>query len=233
MSSMTQSNSGLIPLSPAHSASFDVDAQRCFTPLCPDELPVPGGNEIVHALNRQASWARYRLGSKDAHCASAAWVTQDAQRIAQAIPAADNPAPEELDVYWPRHAEPGTPGFELIPGLPAPTEYDFFVWKGVEPCLHPYGACYHDRAERLSTGVIEFLRQRQVKSVLVGGLALDYCVKTTALQLQRAGFRVILHRAACRAIGADSGRLAEAELLAAGVIIIDHLDQLQVQEPAA
>jgi hypothetical protein len=26
-------------------ASFDVDAQNTFTPLCPNELPVPGGTE--------------------------------------------------------------------------------------------------------------------------------------------------------------------------------------------
>lgn len=66
---------------------------------------------------------------------------------------------------------PGTPGFELLDDLPAPLDYDYFVWKGVEPDLHPYGACYHDLAEKRSTGVIEFLRQNDVDLVLVGGLA--------------------------------------------------------------
>ena len=28
-------------------ASFDVDAQKGFTPLCPNELPVPEGDTIV------------------------------------------------------------------------------------------------------------------------------------------------------------------------------------------
>ena len=27
-------------------ASFDVDAQKSFTPLCPNELPVAGGDQI-------------------------------------------------------------------------------------------------------------------------------------------------------------------------------------------
>lgn len=31
---------------PSKIASFDVDAQKGFTPLCPDELPVPGGDAI-------------------------------------------------------------------------------------------------------------------------------------------------------------------------------------------
>src|SRR5918911_660012 len=37
-----------------------VDAQRGFTTLCPDELPVPGGLEIVPAVNRllDRPWAR-------------------------------------------------------------------------------------------------------------------------------------------------------------------------------
>lgn len=226
-------SSRTLPIERARTASFDVDAQCCFTPLCPQELPVPGGDEIAAALNAQAGYARWRLGSKDAHSAHAAWICGDRAKIAQAIAPEDNPAPAELDVYWPRHAEPGTPGFALVPGLPAPSEYDFFVWKGVEPLLHPYGACYHDRGERLSTGVIEFLRQRQVDTVLVGGLALDYCVKTTALQLARAGLRVIVHLAACRALSASAAEHSLHELAQAGVRWIEQLDELQPQESAA
>ena len=29
-------------------ASFDVDAQKSFTPLCPDELPVPDAVSYTH-----------------------------------------------------------------------------------------------------------------------------------------------------------------------------------------
>ncbi len=42
---------------PSKIASFDVDAQKGFTPLCPDELPVPGGDAIGAALNQLASRA--------------------------------------------------------------------------------------------------------------------------------------------------------------------------------
>jgi nicotinamidase/pyrazinamidase len=31
----------------ARTAAFDVDAQNGFTPVCPDELPVPGGDHII------------------------------------------------------------------------------------------------------------------------------------------------------------------------------------------
>jgi nicotinamidase/pyrazinamidase len=203
-------------------ASFDVDAQRTFTPLCPDELPVAGGDEIASELNRQAQLARWRLGSKDAHSPKAVWVTDDADRVGKPGVPGDN-----VEEHWPVHAVPGTEGFELVPGLPRPAEYDFFVWKGVELDMHPYGACYHDIAETMSTGVIEWLRARDVSHVLVGGLATDFCVRATARQLAETGFDVVLNRAACRGIAEDSTRDALEELNKAGVRIVADAGDLE------
>ncbi|WP_347506235.1 isochorismatase family protein [Pseudomonas anguilliseptica] len=173
-------------------ASFDVDAQKGFTPLCPDELPVAGGEQIAPALNELASRAHLRLGSKDAHSPHAAWIA-------------------------PSHAQ-------ML--KPLPLDYDYFVWKGVEPDLHPYGACYHDLAEKRSTGAIEFLLHNGVQRVLVGGLALDYCVKTTALQLRRAGFEVGVYLPACRAIAEATAQNACSEMCAAGIELYASLDEL-------
>ncbi|QSX33212.1 nicotinamidase [Shewanella avicenniae] len=194
-------------------ASFDVDAQRTFTPLCPNELPVSGGDEIAAELNAQAALADYRIASKDAHSANAKWVVDAPEKMLQPLNYAD------ADLTWVRHAEPGTDGFELIPGLPNPAEYDFLVYKGVEAAMHPYGACYHDLGNRISTGVIEWLQQKEVTTVIVGGLALDFCVKTTALQLADAGFRVYLNLAACRAISEAGANAACDEMQAAGIIL--------------
>lgn len=191
-------------------ASFDVDAQNCFTPICPDELPVPGGAEIMAELNAQAKLAEYRIGSKDAHSPQAVWVA-DAQN-----PQFSPVKGRDVDIRWNIHAVPGTKGFELIEGLPHPADYDFFIWKGVEPDMHPYGACYHDLADSKSTGVIEWLRARGVAHVIVGGLATDYCVKTTVLQLRKAGFDVIVNLGACRGIAADTIAAATQAMRAAG-----------------
>lgn len=201
-------------------ASFDVDAQKGFTPLCPDELPVPGGDAIAPALNQLAERASLRLGSKDAHSPQAAWVAPSHAEMLKPLPLAN------ADLSWVSHCVPGTPGFELLDELPAPLDYDYFVWKGVEPDLHPYGACYHDLGEKRSTGAIEFLRQNAVERVLVGGLALDYCVKTTALQLRRAGFAVGVYLPACRAIAEDTANAACAEMRAAGIELYASLDEL-------
>ena len=201
-------------------ASFDVDAQKGFTPLCPNELPVPEGDAIVPALNQLAARAELRIGSKDAHSPQAAWVVPDHAQMLQALPLAN------ADLTWVSHCVPGTPGFELLDGLPAPLDYDYFVWKGVEPDLHPYGACYHDLAEKRSTGVIEFLRHNGIDLVLLGGLALDYCVKTTALQLRRAGFEVIVHLPACRAIASETAATACSAMREQGILLTASLDEL-------
>lgn len=205
-------------------AAFDVDAQHCFTPVCPDELPVPAGTEIVAELNQQAELAHYRIGSKDAHSPQAVWLSDKDHPPLSPI------AGENVDVRWPLHAVPGTKGFTLIEGLPEIMVYDFFVWKGVEPDMHPYGACYHDLADTKSTGVIEYLLVNKVKTVIVGGLALDYCVKTTALQLADAHFQVIVNLAACRGIAEKSIHEAITAMNTAGILLVNSAEQLKLSD---
>ncbi|MGE8177063.1 isochorismatase family protein [Pseudomonas fluorescens] len=198
---------------PLKTASFDVDAQKSFTPLCPDELPVAGGEQIGSELNFMATLASLRVGSKDAHTAQAPWVVAEHSQMFQST------GLEHADITWVSHCVPGTEGFTLLDELPTPYDYDYFVWKGVEPDLHPYGACYHDLHGKLSTGVIEFLNSQGVKQVIVGGLALDFCVKTTALQLAAAGFKVIIHLPACRAISEEGATQAIQDMQQAGISV--------------
>ncbi len=202
-------------------ASIDIDAQKGFTPLCPDELPVPDGHLIAEALNAQAKLADIRVASKDAHPVNAIWVASTREQILTPIDA------ENADLRWPVHCVPATKGFELLDGLPKPSEYDFFVWKGIEPDMHPYGACYHDLKEQLSTGLIEYLTGKGVDTVLAGGLATDYCVKTTAIQLQQAGFRVIVNLPACRGINQDTITQAISAMSQAGIELAHDMVELK------
>lgn len=202
-------------------ASFDVDSQYTFTEVCPDELPVPDGTKIVDELNLQATKASLRVGSKDAHSPQAIWVADEKHPQLSAVEG------DNVDVYWLKHAVPGTKGFELIQGLPKITEYDYFVWKGIELDMHPYGACYHDFAERLSTGVIEYLKSKNISTIIVGGLATDYCVKNTALQLLRAKFKVILNLAACRGIADETIEQALHEMKEQGAQFVDSAHEIE------
>ena len=201
-------------------AALDIDAQNTFTAVCPNELPVDGGTEIAAELNAQAKFASVRLASRDAHSPAALWLTDEEHPIYSPIE-----GHKDLDIRWPAHAIVGTNGFDFLDGLD-PLAYDFQAFKGIEIDKHPYGACYHDLADTLSTGVIEFLQAKGITTVICGGLALDYCVKTTVLQLRKAGFATILNLAATRGIAPDTSQLALKEMQEAGVIFIENAAEL-------
>ncbi len=215
----------MIRIDEAKTASFDVDPQRGFTPLCPDELPVAGGDQIADELNAQAEFASARMVSKDCHPAEAPWVAHSTDEIMQPV----SGVYPNLDIKWPPHCVVGTEGNRLIPGLPNESDYDLVIEKGLDPLMHPYGACYHDLAETISTGAVEWLKEQGIDTVLLGGLATDYCVKTTGLQLLRAGLRVIVNLAGCRGVAEKTSQQAIEELCSAGAEFIDaskDLDQI-------
>ena len=195
--------------------AIDVDAQRAFSPLCPQELPVAEGDLIVPELNAQAALADWRVLTRDAHSAQAVWVVDTPAQMLQALPYPN------ADLTWVRHAEVGSEGFLPLPGLPAPEDYDFLVHKGLDTHMHPYGACFHDMAGRISTGLLEWLQVRGADCVIVGGLATDYCVKDTVLQLCGHGqWQVLVNLAACRGIAAATTADATAQMQAAGAVLL-------------
>lgn len=207
-------------------ASIDVDPQKTFTPLCPSELPADGGDQIAAALNAQAQKANVRILTKDAHPPNAVWLVE---HHAQMLAKLNYP---NADLTWVAHGIVGTYGFEILDGLPTETEYDHVIWKGVEPDLHPYGACFHDLEEKLSTGLIEWLQAKKISTVIVGGLATDYCVKTTAIQLKKYGhFDVWVNLEACRGISAETTEQACQEMQQKQIKVIKTLDEFQSIDP--
>lgn len=213
----------MIKIEKSVTASFDVDPQCGFTFLCPDELPIHEGDEIADELNAQALFACCRLVSKDSHPTDAAWITTKVEEIMSPV---EGNFPN-LDIKWPAHCIVGTKGNQLIPGLPSEDNYDLLIEKGIDPHKHPYGACFHDLAGNESTGAIEWLQQRHIKTVIVGGLATDFCVKTTVLQLCDAGFKVIVNLAACRGVASESTTIACDEMRLAGVEFVESSSELE------
>lgn len=203
--------------------ALEVDPQKTFTPLCPDELPVPEGHLIVDELNAQALYADKRVVCRDAHCLAAPWLCgQHSEMLKETgLP--------EADVTWVAHGIVGTDGYDLLDGLPPLNAYDYCVWKGIDPYFHPYGACYHDLSERLSTGLLEWLQIQNADTIIVGGLATDYCVQTTVMQLLRhpVAWRVIVNRGACRGLNPESTAWAWQKMEEAGAIIIQQASDLQ------
>lgn len=209
-------------------ASFDVDPQNGFTPLCPDELPIVGGHEIADELNKNAKFGLLRVGSKDAHPSNPIWAVTPEKPILSEIEG-DH---KNVDVHWNLHCQVGTFGFEYIDGLPPVSEYDFMVYKGIEVDMHPYGACYHDLANKKTTGVIEYLKANGIRNVVVGGLATDFCVANTAKQLHNAFFNVIINLASCRGISEEKMAEEIAIMKKMGIKFVNNADELKLIEGA-
>lgn len=205
-------------------ASHNVDPQKGFTPLCPDELPVPEGDEIVDELNGQNNLVCYKTVSKDMHPANAIWLaTPDKPQFSPVE--GDN-----VDIRWNSHCMSGTKGAELLDGLPKMKDYDFIVAKGYEPDLHPYSSCYHDLDRKLSTGLIEWYNSKDISTVIVSGLAINYCVGSTVIDLVDAGFQVILNLGGCRGIGTkeDIDKYVDMLVNKYNVIVVNSYNDIDV-----
>lgn len=199
--------------------AIDIHPQKTFSELCPNELPVPDALSIVPHLNRQAAWADYRVLTKDAHAGHESWQI-DTQEDYLPLESAEN---------WVRHAVLGTEGYNNLPGLPRPENYHFFVHIGLENDVHTFGACFHDMAENISTGLIEWLVCRNADTLIVGGLVTEYCVQATVLQLCWYGknkWRVIVNLDACRSLSGHEAQQAIHNMEKAGALIVQHTDEI-------
>jgi nicotinamidase/pyrazinamidase len=171
-----------------------VDVQNDF---CPGgALAVPEGDAVVDAVNRMASEATFVVATRDWH-------------------PANHGSFAEQGGPWPVHCVQETPGAALHDRIEL-GQIDVLVDKGQGSDLEGYSG-FED------TGLEQLLREHGVDAIDVVGLALDYCVKATALDARRAGFDVTVHRGATRAVDVTpgDGERAVSELRAAGVEVVD------------
>ncbi len=122
---------------------------------------------------------------------------------------------------WPVHCVGGTWGAELHPRLlvAGPT-----VRKGVGGEDGYSGFTVRDPVtdETSPTPLAGILREAGVSKVVVVGLALDYCVKATAVDAAPAGFSAAVLREATAAVNLQPGDddRAIAELTSRGVVVV-------------
>jgi nicotinamidase/pyrazinamidase len=124
---------------------------------------------------------------------------------------------------WPIHCVGGTWGADLHPALAFP-ESGPRVRKGAngEDGYSGFTMRHPATGEAMPTELESLLRTAGVESVVVVGLATDYCVKATALDAVRLGFRTAVLPDAIAAVdlAPGDGRRALDELAAAGVEIV-------------
>mgnify|MGYP002651437745 CR=1 FL=1 len=122
-------------------------------------------------------------------------------------------------VMWPAHCVEGTKGADFHKGI-NPELFDKVFPKGTDKNIDSYSG-FFDNGKKKSTGMGEWLKEQGVTHVYVVGLALDYCVKATAVDAKAFGFETVVIERATKAVNMNpnDGQAALKEMQEKGIII--------------
>ena len=196
-----------------------VDIQNDFLPG--GALAVPRGDEVVPVANRLQPRFELVVATQD-------WHPQRHGSFASTRPGSKPGDLAELaglpQVLWPDHCVQGTAGAAFAPGLEM-NRVEAIVRKGTDPAIDSYSG-FFDNGHRKSTGLGDYLEGRGATDVYVLGLATDYCVKFTALDALRLGFRAVLVEDGSRGVELRPGDVERAveEMRKAGVEVVRSAD---------
>lgn len=184
-----------------------VDVQNDF---CPGgALGVPEGDRVVEPLSRAAQrFAEAGLpvfASRDWHPAATGHF-------------------KEYGGIWPPHCVQGSPGAGFHPGLRLPAG-TVIISKGIAPDSDSYSAFEGTRDDGATLG--SCLAVLGVTHLYVGGLATDYCVRSSVLDALQAGLKVTVLTDCVAGVDlkpGDSERALEEMILAgAQLVTVDAL----------
>jgi len=210
------------PQEPGLRALIIVDMQYDFLPggaLATDE-----SDQILGLINRLQSEFDLIVATQD-------WHPEGHGSFARSHPGRSPGDAVDLNgldqVLWPDHAVQGSHGAALSAALDQDNIARVFQ-KGTNPEVDSYSG-FFDNGQRGDTGLNDYLRSQGVSNVYVVGLALDYCVKFTALDAQRLGFNTTLIVDATRAVNLrpTDGEDAIAMMEDAGIQITTSMSVLE------
>lgn len=191
-----------------------VDIQNDFVPG--GALAVPHGDAVVPVVNRLQPAFDMVVASQDWHpanhcCFAAQHPGKQPGEVVEV-----NGFPQ---VLWPVHCVQNSRGAELVPSLHT-GRIAKIIKKGTDPGLDSYSA-FFSNGHRRATDLESYLKDCGTTDVFVAGLATDYCVKATALDAARLGFKTHLVEEGCRGVALHSGDVPQAleEMKQAGIKI--------------
>lgn len=204
-------------------------------------LAVQEGRSIAPLINTLLSQSGFvtRVGTQDYHppnhISFASNHPAPNNRPFESFIEMRNPAPgKEAETkqqrLWPVHCVADSPGASMIPEIDV-ARVDKMVRKGRHPQVEMYSA-FADafgnldpvlNAQSVDVDLVSYLRAKGVTDVFIVGLAGDYCVKYTAIDAVKAGFRSWLIEEGTKCVVPVGWATTKEELQAAGVSVI-HVD---------
>jgi nicotinamidase/pyrazinamidase len=204
----------------SRSALLIIDVQNDF---CPGgALAVKKGDEVIEPLNRLA----YMFASGSGRVVA----TQDwhpGQHVSFAASHEGKKPGDIVDlpevkeqVLWPNHCIQGTKGADFHKALNLKS-VNLIIRKGFRSGLDSYSA-FFENDHKTFTGLDGYLTALSIDTIVIGGLATDYCVAYSAADAATLGFKTILALDACRGVGIPKGAVERAleYLEKKGVIVV-------------
>jgi nicotinamidase/pyrazinamidase len=192
-----------------------VDLQNDFLPG--GALPVPQGDEVIPLANELQRRFELVIATQD-------WHPPDHGSFAANHPVKKPGDRIILDgieqILWPVHCVQNTYGAEFAAAFDTGRIAHVFH-KGIERNIDSYST-FFDNAHRRHTGLAHYLRKRSIKDIYLMGLALDYCVKYSALDARHLDLHKHVILDGCRGIDLEPGDIDRAleEMKRAGAITL-------------
>lgn len=194
-----------------------VDIQNDFCKS--GSLEVPNANEIIPLVNKltKNKMFDYVIFTKDWHPSNhKSFASQHKNK--KIFDVINLNGVEQ--VLWPDHCVQNTKGSELHRDLDINVPNMYIFKKGLNPKVDSYSAFY-DNDHKSSTGLSEFLKEKEVDETFIVGLATDFCAKYTALDSAKDGFKTNFIWDLTRGIGEDLTNVM-IELFNQDVNVIDY-----------
>lgn len=207
-----------LELDPTTTALLLVDIQPDFLPG--GALAVEGGDAILEPVSRLVDRDPFGL-----YVATQDWHPPGHVSFASSHPG--RTPLETIQVHgheqtlWPDHCVQGTEGAALHPAIPW-DRVSAVIRKGTDVRTDSYSGFrnnWNPDGERPATGLAGYLSDREIRTVVLCGLARDYCVKWSAEDAAAAGFRTVVLWDLTRPVDPGSDESVRRDLEEAGVAV--------------
>lgn len=198
-----------------------VDVQNDFCPH--GALGVEGGDKIIPVINKLSAQFEVIIQTQDWHPAGH---SSFASQYHDKAPYETIKKTYGKQVLWPDHCIQNNKGAEFHADLIVPNT-QLIIRKGFRPQIDSYSAFY-ENDQTTVTGLSGYLKDRGVETLYICGLALDFCVKWSALDGVKEGFKVFLIEDATKGIDLNNSvEQALQEMKEAGVTSLSSAELLE------
>ena len=206
-------------INPTETLLLEIDVQNDFLPaytgITGEKYPagalaVKDGNEVIAPLNRLAAILTAGGGrvalTQDWHPSGhISFASSHSEKKPGEIIDTDNVKSQML---WPDHCVQGKWGSSFHEGLDLNPAGGIFR-KGYRKNLDSYSAFFEN--DRVTpTGLEGWIRGLSINTIIMGGIATDYCVYYSAMDSISLGFVTILASDAIRGVGIPEGSIEKA-----------------------